>query len=140
MSGRMQTYGSGSGERHLYVVEARNSCHAVKPVLKIGAYELVDQWQRIKFPEGPVGIPFHRDYLNAQSRELGLMQYATAIALARWLLALPDKLSFGMFPALGTEVRIVKVKMIYSYSTEEIGVGPTISNERDNGDLKWVTR
>lgn len=134
----MSEYGSGSGTDVLYVVEARSAVAAVTPVMYVRGFPLTSEWRRLRFATAPsdarAATLALENWLNPMSKNLGLMQFATAMSLAHWLLSCPedgDKLPG--YPAIGVEVRLVKVEMNYSYATKEIGVGAAFSSRGDCG-------
>jgi hypothetical protein len=121
MTNEGKTYGAASGAQDLYIVEARTSY--ISPEVHCGMI-LDGQWRRVYFPESPIGIKTLT--YSRIADELQLLNYEAALARATWFMSEP---SSGELPfhALCVQTRIVKVKLTYSYSTEEVGVGEMLS-------------
>ncbi len=133
-----KTYGSGSGAVELYVVESRTSYTAPQ---KHGGMILDGEWRRVFFQKTPVGVPNLEAALHPEAARMGLTNYAAAMALAYWWMALPpDDDRLGVFPSFCVETRVVKVKYSYSFSTDEVGVGPAMSSIGGLRETAWEER
>lgn len=120
-----KTYGSGSGGSVLYAVEARTTNG--EPAT-IAGNALTGEWRHVFFATGPIGVPNLWHHAVSDKYLPGLHTFEAAIALAHWFLAMPKERD-GIFPMhpLCVEARLVKVKLTYSHSTEEVGIGEPIS-------------
>lgn len=130
-------YGGEQGTDTFYVVEAR-SC--VSPKVFAGDFILTEKWQRVPslINDSGIGVPVRRWGLASDQIAMarGLMNYTAAVAFAQLFLAQLDSTPMLSHSA-GIEVRLVKVKLTYSYGTEEIGVGEIIN--RCDGDIPRFT-
>ncbi len=132
-----KSYGSASGSTELFVVETRSSYTSPQ---KHGGMIVDSQWRQVHFPKSPIGVPNLTATLHPEAASHGLFNYEAAMALAYWWMALPDDDKIFPFPSYCIETRIVKVKYTYSWSTEEVGVGPMLSSIAGHRGTTWEER
>ena len=111
------TYGGGSGTNFGYVVECRMS--AGTGPQQYGDVIITNEWRRLTFDIGPIGIP--NTLYCKQAEEVGLLTVEAAVGMAAWFKA--SAWPFGSC----LEFRLVKVEISYQYSTKEIGVTETLT-------------
>jgi len=131
-----KSYGSGSGEHIAYAVEARSTY--TEPQTHCGML-LDNRWRRVEFMEGSPGVQINN--YDPVSDHLRLMNYSAACALAAWFLAGYSWRDMSRHSSHGlcVEVRLVKVKVKYTYSSEEVGVGePLNSHEAERAEIFTV--
>lgn len=117
-----QEHGSGSGTESVYRVEARSTFTAPQ---EINGMLLDNRWRTVSFAKAPIGV--RNKVWAAEAHQHGFLSYEAALTLAHWFMANAE---YGYC----VETRLVKVKLAYSYSTEEVGVGEPMSHfhaERD---------
>jgi hypothetical protein len=122
----LNKYGGGSGESHLYAVEARSTFGKPKVVSK--DLILDNKWRRVPTYQATWGVP-NNTLVPIDDLHLNLLSHRAALAIAHLFLA---QLDADYFSATCVEVRLVEVKVKYSYSTEEMGVGEIIN--RSDGE------
>lgn len=87
-----------------------------------GGLILDKEWRRVHFLKAAIGAPTDQ-WIDPVAKQNGLLNYEAAIALAHWFLA-----EGGTMGSLCVETRLVKVKFIFKWETEEVGVGPAMSS------------
>lgn len=108
-------HGSGSGTEIVYRIEARSSF--IQPE-EVNGIILDNRWRIVTFDKSPIGVK--NRVFSGEAKRHGFLSYGAALALAHWFLSDADHSS--------VEVRLVKIKLSYSYETEEEGVSESISH------------
>lgn len=129
MGMKSMTHGSGNGSEILYVVEARMNYPEPK---EYNGMILDREWRQVQFPKAPLGVP--NSAFDPHARQIGLLGYDTAMALAHWFMAAP------LLGSLCVETRLVKVKYSFTFDTEEIGVGPVMEVYETRRHTKFEPR
>jgi hypothetical protein len=132
MGEQARSYGSGGGSERVYVVEARSTYSA--PQTHQG-YVLDNRWRRIDFQESPIGVA--NRVFTAEAQRHGFLTYAAAMALLHWFLAPGPDWRDG---TECIEARLVEIELTHSFSTKEIGVGPTLSAFQGRRDFQAQPR
>lgn len=122
---RGNSHGSGSGEEMVYRLEARSTYPQPE---EINGILLDNRWHPVPTVENWLPGGVNNRVFSAEAKRHGFMAYETAMALMHTFIANTPGLASCL------EMRLVKVKFKYSFSTEEVGVSPAYSNfyaERD---------
>jgi len=115
------TEGRGGSEVG-YKVEARyNNRHPID----FGKQLWDDRWQRVRFDQGPIGVP-KGNFLNENAQMLGFHSYYSAQALRWWFLAELEREAMG---SLCWETRLVKHEIKYKLSSEALEAVETLTGE-----------
>ena len=123
---------TGSGTEVGYFVEARlTEDVGIGGPLQIEGTHLTERWKRLHFPQGPIGVPGNR--WNRLAAQHGVLPYSTANALMAWAAATLGTASRVIF-------RLVKVKMEYSWSITEQGVGEVVSFFEGERGAEFIER
>lgn len=124
-----ETFGSGNGTTHVYVVEAKSTYKEI--ILNAGPpCPLVltpHDWKRVPVGVSPIGVPNHLSSLWPEAERQGFLTYACAMALACWLQATRD---YG-----GIVTRLVQIEFTSSYSTKLLGRSEPLDLQEQDREL-----
>lgn len=123
--------GEASGSQRLYYLEGRTM--GPKPV-EHASMLLDGEWRRIEFDVVP--IPVSRT-VNPMAREMGLLNYEAARALAFWWLSLPSRGLRRLMPESSLQVRLVQVTFIYKWEYKANRVGHPIDSQGEYKTEEW---
>jgi len=136
-NGQHRVYGGGSGTDEFFTLEARTTVSPalVGPIDAFGASDfiLTDKWQRVPIVWESCGVPVRSWKLpcHALARTHDLLNYEAAIAIAHLFIA---QLVAPVYRSVhDVEVRLVKVRLKYSFEIKEVGVGEIINRS----DAPW---
>lgn len=121
---------SGSGTTVGYRVEARTT--APNGPQDINGVILDGEWRTVPIGKAPPGFGVPVGWQGPHSEEQGLVPYETAMALAYWFCA-----GGG---AYCVEVRLARYEIVYEFSVERKGSGPTLHPFEDQRETEWVER
>lgn len=122
-----RNYGAGSGESTHYVVEVR--CTYSEPKIISDDFVLDKEWRTLPLKHCICGVPTKN--WNVVADQQHLLNYRAASAIAHWFLA---SLEAQLMGAGCIEARLVQIRLKYSYSTEEEGVGEIINRTDGEGE------
>lgn len=129
MSDVKKSHGSGSGSEMVYLVEARSTFTEPQ---EANGMTLDNRWRVVTFAPSPVGVK--NSVWSAEARAWGkYLTYEAALTLAHLFLTNADR-------GYCLETRLVKIKLSYSHSTEEIGVTQPMSHFRAECDAPFSDR
>lgn len=127
MTEKSKGHGGASGTEFVYVVEARSTYHTPQ---EANGMVLDNRWQRVSFADGH-GFGVKNTLFFREAHHHGFVNYEAALTLLHWFLA-----NAGYC----IEARLVKIKLTYSWNTEEVGVSDGVSMFHAERDSQFKPR
>jgi len=118
-----ETFGSGSGSTHVYVVEAQSTYSDIvidaNPHLPLVLN--THEWKRVPVTCAPVGVPNRLEFWPEAVKH-DFMTYQCAMAMACWLQA----------SRRGIVTRLVQIEFSSSFSTKLLGRSEPLDLDKDD--------